>query len=80
MSGVDFNSLLTENGWQYKGECGGCINKQKTYTHNDFKDAEIKVNKGAGYFYHFKQGYIIKADYIETLTKYLTELHANVSQ
>lgn len=74
-----FHEALLEHGWEYKGECGGCINKQKSYTHTDFKDAEIKVNKAAGYFYHFKQGYIIKADYIETLSKYLTELHAEAT-
>jgi len=67
---VTYQEALIAKGWEFKGNCGGCSSKLESWKHSEKPDEEIKVSSRAGYFYHYKGKFCIKADYKEKLSNY----------
>lgn len=69
-----WRGYLTSAGWVDNGTCSGCTSKRHKWTNQNRPDEVIKTARAAGYFYHMKSNYTLKADYLENLKRYLDTL------
>jgi len=73
---MNFDKILTDNGWKLNKVCGGCSGRPQEWTNANKQGTMVKIypNTQQPYFYVFVNGHCIKAKYFNELEKTITEL------